>query len=40
MITQQLKLNKPLQQQRKILQMTNLDRIYREQLEPLLSEEY
>ena len=39
-IHQQLLTNKPLQQQMKIMRATNLDSIYKNQLEPLLDEEY
>lgn len=39
-IHQQLLINKPLQQHKKILQMTNIDWIYTHQLEPLLMEKY
>jgi len=39
-IQQQLLVNKPLMQQRKIMQMTNIDTIFRDQLEPLLIEDY
>jgi len=39
-IQQQLLINKPLLQQRKILKLTNIDTIYEKQLEPLLIEDY
>jgi len=39
-IQQQLLINKPLMQQRKILKMTNIDTIYRDQLEPLILEDF